>query len=74
MMVTKGNVVRRSVVVRVLVGSNPTRHIFAPLVKWLRHRLFTAVTWVRIPYGVLGEKKYRELVAVRRKTSTDFEP
>ena len=22
-----------------------------PLVKWLRHGPFTAVTWVRIPYG-----------------------
>ena len=22
-----------------------------PLVKWLRHRPFTAVTWVRVPYG-----------------------
>ena len=22
-----------------------------PLVKWLRHRPFTAVTWVQIPYG-----------------------
>ena len=50
------------------------KRLYAPLVKWLRRRLFTAVTWVRIPYGVLGEKKYRELVAVRRKTSTDFEP
>ena len=25
--------------------------IFGPLVKWLRHRPFTAVTRVRIPYG-----------------------
>ena len=24
---------------------------FGPLVKWLRHRPFTAVTWVRVPYG-----------------------
>ena len=24
---------------------------YGPLVKWLRHRPFTAVTWVRIPYG-----------------------
>ncbi len=24
-----------------------------PLVKWLRHRPFTAVTWVQIPYGSL---------------------
>src|SRR5699024_2557724 len=24
---------------------------YGPLVKWLRHRPFTAVTWVQIPYG-----------------------
>ena len=27
------------------------RLFFGPLVKWLRHRPFTAVTWVRVPYG-----------------------
>ena len=37
-------------------GSNPLLSaigfiIFGPLVKWLRHRPFTAVTRVRIPYG-----------------------
>ena len=26
-------------------------HQSGPLVKWLRHRPFTAVTWVRVPYG-----------------------
>ena len=25
--------------------------IYGPLVKWLRHGPFTAVTWVRVPYG-----------------------
>ena len=39
-----------------LEGSNPSLsaiHIYfkGPLVKWLRHRPFTAVTRVRIPYG-----------------------
>ena len=35
-------------------GSSPswlTILFFVPLVKWLRHRPFTAVTRVRIPYG-----------------------
>ncbi len=27
------------------------RLLYGPLVKWLRHRPFTAVTWVQIPYG-----------------------
>ena len=27
------------------------RFLYGPLVKWLRHRPFTAVTWVRVPYG-----------------------
>ncbi len=27
--------------------------MYDPLVKWLRHRPFTAVTWVQIPYGSL---------------------
>ena len=27
------------------------RYHYGPLVKWLRHRPFTAVTWVRFPYG-----------------------
>ena len=27
------------------------RLLSGPLVKWLRHRPFTAVTWVRVPYG-----------------------
>ena len=29
----------------------PVEPFFGPLVKWLRHRPFTAVTRVRIPYG-----------------------
>ncbi len=34
-------------------GSNPLLSVSKndPLVKWLRHRPFTAVTWVQIPYG-----------------------
>ena len=32
-------------------------HHFGPLVKWLRHRPFTAVTRVRIPYGSLARRK-----------------
>ena len=35
-------------------GSNPLLSVEqqnGPLVKWLRHRPFTAVTWVQIPYG-----------------------
>ena len=29
---------------------------YGPLVKWLRHGPFTAVTWVRIPYGSPSHK------------------
>ncbi len=37
---------------RLVTGSNPVAAtISGPLVKWLRHRPFTAVTWVRVPYG-----------------------
>ena len=39
-------------------GSNPSLSVllfYGPLVKWLRHRPFTAVTWVQIPYGSLME-------------------
>ena len=33
-------------------GAQPILRLFdGPLVKWLRHRPFTAVTWVQIPYG-----------------------
>ena len=28
-----------------------SRALYGPLVKWLRHGPFTAVTWVRVPYG-----------------------
>ena len=38
---------------RRVAGSSPARGVFyGPLVKGLRHRLFTAVTRVRIPYGL----------------------
>ena len=33
----------------------PIFYKYGPLVKGLRHRLFTAVTRVRIPYGLLLE-------------------
>ena len=32
-------------------GAASLRLLYGPLVKWLRHRPFTAVTWVQIPYG-----------------------
>ena len=32
-------------------GASGAPEPYGPLVKWLRHRPFTAVTWVRIPYG-----------------------
>ena len=32
-------------------SSRAVSTISGPLVKWLRHRPFTAVTWVRVPYG-----------------------
>ncbi len=40
-----------------LKGSNPLLSVtkFGPLVKRLRHRLFTAVSRVRIPYGPLTD-------------------
>ena len=53
-------------------GSNPLLSVcesykYDPLVKWLRHRPFTAVTWVQIPYGSwnaslaqLVEQRYRK--------------
>ena len=43
----------RPVHTRQVVGSNPTSatKTLGPLVKRLRHGPFTAVTWVRFPYG-----------------------
>ncbi len=35
------------------------RLLYGPLVKWLRHRPFTAVTWVRVPYGSPRRSKVR---------------
>ena len=58
------------------VGSNPATPVlpegrdtdYGPLVKGLRHRLFTAVTRVRIPYGLwyvavgtLDEKSFKKV-------------
>ena len=52
------------IIIRVLRGNPKTS---GPLVKGLRHRLFTAVTRVRIPYGLwyvaveaLDEKKFQK--------------
>ena len=36
---------------RRLTGTPSGQHKYGPLVKWLRHGPFTAVTWVRVPYG-----------------------
>ena len=33
------------------VSTVPPQQKYGPLVKWLRHGPFTAVTWVRVPYG-----------------------
>ena len=33
------------------LSGNPRHNKHGPLVKWLRHGPFTAVTWVRFPYG-----------------------
>ena len=41
---------------RQVVGSSPTSATNGPLVKRLRHGPFTAVTWVRFPYGSPTEK------------------
>ena len=38
--------------------SVPLRLLYGPLVKWLRHRPFTAVTWVRVPYGSPKDKPH----------------
>ena len=53
--------VRQGTLTPSCVGSNPATPVlsegkkinYGPLVKGLRHRLFTAVTRVRIPYGLL---------------------
>ena len=34
---------------------------YDPLVKWLRHGPFTAVTWVQIPYGSLPQFNFLAL-------------
>ena len=52
--------VRQGTLTPSCVGSNPATPVlpegrdtdYGPLVKGLRHRLFTAVTRVRIPYGL----------------------
>ena len=55
--------VRQGTLTPSCVGSNPATPVlpegrdtdYGPLVKGLRHRLFTAVTRVRIPYGLYLE-------------------
>ena len=51
-LILDSSAVEHPAVNRRVVGSNPTRGVYGPLVKGLRHRLFTAVTRVRIPYGL----------------------
>ena len=36
------------------------RHHYGPLVKRLRHGPFTAVTWVRFPYGSPAKRKHSD--------------
>ena len=38
--------------------------IYGPLVKWLRHGPFTAVTWVRVPYGSPHRQSVRGLPTI----------
>ena len=53
---------RRSIIGNDVNGLKPVSRVripyspflYDPLVKWLRHRPFTAVSWVRIPYGSLS--------------------
>ena len=61
-LILDSSMVEHSAVNRVVVGSSPTRgalkpmfvgSYYGPMVKRLRHRPFTAVTWVRIPLGSL---------------------
>ena len=58
--------VRQGTLTPSCVGSNPATPVlsegrdtdYGPLVKGLRHRLFTAVTRVRIPYGLYFMEDY----------------
>ena len=58
--------VRQGTLTPSCVGSNPATPVlsegkkinYGPLVKGLRHRLFTAVTRVRIPYGLYYLEDY----------------
>ena len=58
--------VRQGTLTPSCVGSNPATPVlsegkkinYGPLVKGLRHRLFTAVTRVRIPYGLCYLEDY----------------
>ena len=53
LIILDSSAVEHPAVNRRVVGSNPTRGVYGPLVKGLRHRPFTAVTRVRIPHGSL---------------------
>ena len=58
-MATQLSWLERAVHTRKVEGSNLSvaTSIDGPVVKWLRHRPFTAVSWVRIPSGSPREKK-----------------
>ena len=65
--------VEQSAVNRSVVGSSPTRGaIRGPLVKRLRHRPFTAVTRVQIPYGSFYYHRGAEQLAARRAHSPEI--
>ena len=46
------------------VSPGPLKGLSGPLVKWLRHGPFTAVTWVRVPYGSPHRQSVRGLPTI----------
>ena len=73
------SMVEHSAVNRVVVGSSPTRGALGSMVKRLRHRPFTAVTWVQIPLESLAamavEKGiWRHSQGVRQRSATPLSP
>ena len=69
-LILDSSAVEHPAVNRRVVGSNPTRGVYGPLVKGLRHRPFTAVTRVRIPHGSL----WRHSQVVRQRSATPLSP
>ncbi len=49
-------------------------NIYGPLVKWLRHRPFTAITGVRLPYGSLWEHSSAGRASALQAEGHRFEP